>query len=209
MAPSATLPTSGLTSSSSLKNYSPLDQIAQVKYFSARINARAGDPGQPMRQIAFWRALRTLPQVQIIEGHFLSGPKWMPEAASIQCINTLAASGVNVSAMKPTMVEVFKSEEKGTDVNLATHLVHDAHLNRFEAALVISNDSDLMEAIRLVKEEVGKVVGVYTPHSKSPSVHLRKTASFFREIKTAHLRDSQFPDTLTDERGTFSKPAGW
>ena len=185
------------------------DQIERVKYFTARIVARASDPDQGLRQIAYWRALRTLGCIDIIEGHFLSGPKRMAEAASVQNINSLAASGVDVSAMRPTMVEVFKSEEKGTDVNLATHLVHDAHLNRFEAALVISNDSDLTEAIRLVKNEVGKVVGVYTPHANRPSVQLRNTASFFREIKTTHLRNSQFPDTLTDARGSFSKPVGW
>lgn len=187
----------------------PHDQIDHIKYFTARVNARAGDPDQPLRQIAFWRALRTLGCVDIIEGHFLTGPKWMPEVASVDHINQLAASGVNVAGMLPKMVQVYRAEEKGTDVNLATHLVHDAHLNRFELALIISNDSDLTEAIRIVKNEVGKVVGVYTPHRNRPSVQLKKVASFFREIKTSHLRDSQFPTTLTDARGTFSKPSAW
>jgi hypothetical protein len=39
-------------------------------------------------------------------------------------------------------VKVIKTEEKGSDVNLATHLLHDAHLGRFDIAVVISNDSD-------------------------------------------------------------------
>jgi|PersoiStandDraft_1058852.scaffolds.fasta_scaffold141252_2 uncharacterized LabA/DUF88 family protein len=87
----------------------------------------------------------------------------MPEFASAEKINALAAQGVNVRGMRPTMVRVLRSEEKGTDVNLAAHLVHDAHRNRFEAAAVISNDSDLKEAVRIVRREVGKVVGVFTP----------------------------------------------
>jgi hypothetical protein len=67
-------------------------------------------------------------------------------------------------------VEVYRSEEKGTDVNLAAHLIHDAHLGRFEAALVVSNDSDLKESVRIVKHEIGKIVGIFTPHPKSPSL---------------------------------------
>jgi hypothetical protein len=42
-----------------------------------------------------------------------------------------------------------------------------------------------------------------------PSAQLRKTASFFREIPVKALRNSLFPDGLTDARGTFEKPRGW
>lgn len=107
------------------------------------------------------------------------------------------------------MVRVLRSEEKGTDVNLAAHLVHDAHRNRFEAAAVISNDSDLKEAVRIVRREVGKVVGVFTPHRDRHSVQLKKTASFFRGIPVEVLKRSLFADELSDERGSFQKPDGW
>ncbi|HEX9991219.1 MAG TPA: NYN domain-containing protein [Chloroflexia bacterium] len=133
----------------------------------------------------------------------------MPEAASVDNLKAQAAQGINVIGIKPTMVKVYRSEEKGTDVNLAAHLIHDAHLGRYEAALVISNDSDLRESVRIVKDEIGKVVGVFTPHRDRPSVSLQKTASFFREIKTKHLKGSLFPDTLTDAGGTFTKPTNW
>ena len=42
-------------------------------------------------------------------------------------------------------VEVIKTEEKGSDVNLAVHLLNDAWLDRYECAVVVSNDSDLAE----------------------------------------------------------------
>ena len=157
----------------------------------------------------YWRALRTLGCVEIILGHFLTSPKTMPELASAQKINALAVQGVDVRGMRPAMVRVLRSEEKGTDVNLATHLVHDAHRNRFEAAAVISNDSDLKEAVRIVRREVGKVVGVFTPHREQHSAQLKKTASFFRGIPVEVLRASLFPDELTDAKGVFQKPAGW
>jgi hypothetical protein len=87
--------------------------------------------------------------------------------------------------------------------------VHDAHRNRFEAAAVISNDSDLKEAVRIVRREVGKIVGVFTPHRDRHSLQLKKTARFCRGIRVEVLRASLFPDELTDAKGVFRKPAGW
>ena len=63
-------------------------------------------------------------------------------------------------------------EEKGSDVNLAVSLVHDAHLGRFDRAAVISNDSDLEEALRVVKDECGKEVYLLSPVPRQPSKHL-------------------------------------
>ena len=66
---------------------------------------------------------------------------------------------------------VIKTEEKGSDVNLATHLLHDAHIGRFDVAVVISNDSDLLEPIKIVREQLHKRVGILNPHrnpSRSP-----------------------------------------
>ncbi len=108
----------------------------------------------------------------------------------------------------PQFVEVYRSEEKGTDVSLAVHLVNDAHLDRFEAALIISNDSDLIEAIKTVRYQICKDVFVYSPHTR-PSHELRNVASLYRYVKAAQLKVSQFPVTLHDERGDFSKPASW
>jgi len=47
-------------------------------------------------------------------------------------------------------VKIVKTEEKGSDVNLAVHLLNDAWLNLYDCAVVISNDSDLAESCRLV-----------------------------------------------------------
>jgi uncharacterized LabA/DUF88 family protein len=102
---------------------------------------------------------------------------------------------------------VLKTEEKGSDVNLATHLVHDAHLDRFDLAVIISNDSDLLEAVRIVKG-LGKKVGVLNPH-KHPSRALLREATFMKPIRQGPLSASQFPDYLKDATGSFHKPVGW
>lgn len=108
-------------------------------------------------------------------------------------------------------VKVYKTEEKGSDVNLATHLLNDAHLKDFEMAVVISNDSDLVEPIRIVINELGLRVGVLNPHIKGshPSFHLKQTATFVRYLRKSDLARSQFPPTMSDTDGNFYKPDTW
>jgi hypothetical protein len=103
---------------------------------------------------------------------------------------------------------VIKTEEKGSDVNLATHLLHDAHRGRFDVAVIVSNDADLLEPIRIVREELGKKVGILNPH-KRPSRALLPHLDFIKPIRAGVLRASQFPATMTDQHGIFTKPAAW
>ena len=57
------------------------------------------------------------------------------------------------------MVRVVKTEEKGSDVNLACHLVADAFEKKCDAAFVISNDSDLLEPIRIARQHGNLISG--------------------------------------------------
>ena len=50
---------------------------------------------------------------------------------------------------------MIKTEEKCSDVNLATYLLADAFRADAGTFVVVSNDSDLMEPIRLVSQELG------------------------------------------------------
>jgi len=43
--------------------------------------------------------------------------------------------------------DAYITEEKGSDVKLATHLVWDAAHHDMDVALVMSNDSDLQESL--------------------------------------------------------------
>ena len=170
----------------------PKYRIERVKYFTALVRARS-DPNSPVRQQIYLRALRTVPNLSIVFGRFM-------------------AHRVPMRRAKPPhkRVLVIKTEEKGSDVNLATHLVHDAHNDRFDQALVVSNDTDLMEPIRIVCREIGKAVGVVSPKLDSaPSRDLRASAAFIKRLRKGVLRDSQFPPRLVDDRGVFHKPPAW
>jgi uncharacterized LabA/DUF88 family protein len=109
----------------------------------------------------------------------------------------------------PSRVRVYKNEEKGSDVNLALHLLNDAWMNSFDCALVVSNDSDLAEALRLVRTQHQKIIGLVTPGApaRRTSRELRKHADFVKPVRTWMLKESQMPERIP---GTaIHKPAGW
>ena len=172
----------------------PKHQLERIKYFTAIVRPRPNDPGQPGRQRIYLRALRTLPNLEIILGHFLTHRVMMPLA-------TPPAHGSG-------FVEVLKTEEKGSDVNLATHLLHDAYLKHFECAVVVSGDSDLFAPIDIVIGELCLPVGVINPQKK-PCRVLERRATFYKQVRPSTIRRSQFPNTMIDSSGTFSKPPGW
>jgi uncharacterized LabA/DUF88 family protein len=172
----------------------PHNTIYEVKYFTAHVSARPGDPDQPVRQQLYLRALRTLPGVSVHLGHFLTHEVMMPLVVP--------------PGQRPQYAKVIKTEEKGSDVNLATHLLHDAHMNRYDIAVVVSNDSDLLEPIKLVRSELKKKVGLLNPQ-KRPSHVLQKNTDFLKPIRPGVLAASQFPLHLSDRVGSFTKPPAW
>jgi len=172
----------------------PRNDVRAIKCFTARVDSRPGDPGQATRQELYFRALRTLPTVEIVLGHFLSNT-----------INLPLADGSGFA-------RVLKTEEKGSDVNLATHLIHDAHRGVIDCAVVVSNDSDLAEPMRIVRDELKLVVGLISPTTKRdrhPSRQLKNCSTFMKSVRKSALEHSQFPVTLKDSKGTIRRPAAW
>ena len=110
----------------------------------------------------------------------------------------------------PTYVEVKDSEEKGSDVNLATRLLVDGFNRDYEQAVVVSNDADFAEAMRYVQDGLGLKVSLVNPnlYGESPR-QLSGAATYIKRIRKSHLRQSQFPITLRDKVGAITKPASW
>ena len=109
------------------------------------------------------------------------------------------------------MARILKTEEKGSDVNLATLLLIDCFDNEFDEAVVITNDSDLTLPIDYVVSRFGKTVGVINPQHRSKiSRELVGAASWhYRQINRSVLARSQFPEAQRDAQGAFHKPASW
>ncbi|HET8990277.1 MAG TPA: NYN domain-containing protein [Acidimicrobiales bacterium] len=177
------------------KNLLPTHDIQLIRYFTARVDGTS-DPQAPLRQDIYLRALRTIPHLEIHYGQFTTHKVWMKK--------------VNPAAGTPKKEFVFKTEEKGSDVNLASQLLHDGFKKRCTTAVVISNDSDLVEPIKIARYELGMTVGILNPHpKKSRSWVLSREANFLKQIREGAILASQFADPLHDATGTFYKPSSW
>jgi hypothetical protein len=106
------------------------------------------------------------------------------------------------------IAEVWKTEEKGSDVNLASYLLLDAFQADCDAAIVFSNDADLKEPIAIAENELGIKVGVVNPH-RPPKRSLDLHSTLFKQLRKGPIAGSQFPTVMTDARGRFHKPASW
>src|ERR1700749_2803716 len=159
----------------------PNDTIQSIEYFTAVVSARPQDPDMPVRQQIYLRALKTIQNLKIVHGHFLTHP----------CRMVLTGSN---PAQK---VWVDKTEEKGSDVNIASHLLRDGFKGVYEVAIVVTNDSDLVEPVRIVRRELAPPVGILNPH-KHHSAGLRAEATFMKRIRQSDVAICQFPATMAD-----------
>jgi uncharacterized LabA/DUF88 family protein len=107
--------------------------VTRVRYFTAKVRP-VPDPSPQIRQRLYLKALATLPDLSIYYGHFTTHP-------TRKALVHLAPGG-------PKTVEVWKTEEKGSDVNLAMYLLLDGVDGMYDEAVVISGDSDLVGPVR-------------------------------------------------------------
>lgn len=175
----------------------PDDSVQRIRYFTALIDARSG-PGGLRRQKAYIRALVSIACLTVHFGSFVTHARTMPRTDG------------------GGMVEVLRTDEKRSDVNLASHLLLDACAGEFEKALVISNDSDFAFPVHAVRERFGRTIGVSCPivrPGRRAARPLVRVASFTSHITRKHrklLRDSQFPDPVIDSTGRpIHKPPTW
>ena len=173
----------------------PSNDVQFIRYFTATVRPRPDNPSVHLRQQAYLEALSSLPTVSVHLGRFLQSTPMMP-------LSDPAPGG-------PRHVRVIKTEEKGSDVALASYLVADGFRGRYEAAVIVSNDSDLVPPIEIVRRELGLPVGVFNPHPTT-SHALARAASFYRPVRAGVVAASQFPDevALPNSR-TASKPLAW
>ncbi|WP_293619439.1 NYN domain-containing protein [Salinisphaera sp.] len=168
------------------------NQIVQIKYFTALVDGSI-DPDGQQRQKLYIKALKAWSShLEVHYGHFLAHAKHMKNANP-----------------PPAFCNVINIEEKGSDVNLAAHFIRDAFLDEYDVGVVVSNDSDLVEAVRIVKEDAQKVTGVILPLRKGrrASKKLSKAPHFVRELRSTTVAASQLPEQIPDTK--LFKPERW
>ncbi len=174
----------------------PNDEIRRICYFTALFDARPNNPGQPERHRMYLRALATLSGFEVHYGVIRPRTKVRRLAEPIPGL--------------PEYVRIMDSEEKGTDVNLATRLLVDGFTNAYQQAVIVSNDSDLASPMRYVRNELGLKVTVVNPDNNNYTHRdLEDAATYVKRLRKSHLRRSQFPPMVADAQGRITKPAGW
>lgn len=107
------------------------------------------------------------------------------------------------------LAKVRRREEKGSDVNVASCLLRDAFTGQIEAAVVITNDSDLGLPLAMAREVIP--VGTINPQSKPRSEALKGLPTdgvgrhWWRSLTCANFLSNQLPDPV----GSFRKPIDW
>jgi uncharacterized LabA/DUF88 family protein len=178
------------------------NQIQRIRYYTARVSGRF-DPLAPARQQIYLDALRSVPEISVHLGSFLISKPW---AGLVHPPQFRGGSTPAFIPPFPVVAKVWKTEEKGSDVNLASHLIFDAFRGDFDVAAVLSNDTDLVEPIRIVTRELGLPVGLLCPVAV-PAAGLSNVASFVRHIRSRHLIASQFPDPIPGT--SIARPPSW
>ena len=169
----------------SLMLLKPGQKIVRVKYFTSRISM---PEDKKKRQANYLEALGTLQNLDVTYGHFLDKPM---ECRS--CSRTW-----------------MSHEEKMTDVNIATQLLIDAHDDKFDSALMISGDSDLVPPVRAIRQRLPdkRIIAAFPPHRHSES--LKQACHGWFNIGRDKLAASQLPDEVIKPDGyKLIRPPSW
>jgi uncharacterized LabA/DUF88 family protein len=173
----------------------PDEDLTLVRYYTARVGDSPEDPQRASRQDVYLRALATLPGLEISEGNFVRSKREV----------RLVAPPIGVSPRQTAWVR----QEKRSDVSLATHLLTDAFDGRMSVALLVTNDSDFVEPIRIVRDRFGIRVVVISPDDRV-SKRLAKAASHARPLDQDLLSACQMPDIVIDRDGReIRRPLAW
>lgn len=189
-----------------------------VVFCTARIH-QLPNPQSFHDQDAFLRAIESGNHTDHVEyGRFVSRIKTAPLA-------TLDSNGTpiiqtatwpiqvqdihrNIVQNATFLVSHLHNEEKGSDVNVATHMLKDALDGRIDAAILFSNDSDLKLPVAIVRSLIP--VGIVNPSHSIPHNSLidgtdHNHGDWHRYLRRDSFTRSQMPDPA----GAIPKPAGW
>lgn len=193
--------------------------LHRVVYCTAFIDGRTNQDGR-QDQDRYIAALRQHQSFDVLmEGRFQRrllrsplaniGSNGQPEVVTSQWPVMVQDSQGNAVPDAIFMVSQLRNEEKGTDVNLASRLLLDVLTQDVDAAIVISNDSDLRFPIRESRLRVP--VGVVNPSAASLAGDLRGNQTdgvgdhWWYQLRVSDFANCQLPDPV----GQFAKPADW
>lgn len=162
----------------------PEQQVVSIKYFTSRVS---NNPGKQKRQSTYLEALEAV-DIEIIYGRY--------QVNNVECHRC---------------GNIWKEpNEKMTDVNIATQMIIDEFENKYDAAILISGDSDLVPPIKAVHSHFAdkRVTVFFPPKRYNSSVAAIAKGSLI--IGRKKLADSQFSNDVLSKNGfNLRKPVDW
>ena len=97
-----------------------------------------------------------------------------------------------------------------TDVNIAIHLLKLALQDRYDTAIILSGDSDLIPSIQATKQLFpSKRIGMLFPINRA-LISLKNETDFHFRIKEKHLHAALFPrEVVTPTGNKITCPVEW
>jgi len=159
-------------------------KVILTKYFTSRVSS---PKDKADRQNTFLEALGTLPKFQIFYGNY--------QINSRKCMHCGKYDRI--------------PNEKMTDVNIATEMLSDAFLDRFDTALLISADGDLETPVQKIAKTAGKRIVVVFPPNRY-SFKLQQVATATMIMGRGPLATSLLPKKIKKPDGfVLERPAKW
>lgn len=206
------------TSVAARHGWSPSDPL-RIVYCTAHVSGAESRAAQ-QRQDTYLRALQKSGSVTHFEyGKFQRNIKFAPLGVKNQrgrpvlvtsrlpiLIQDAAATDV---ADARFIVSIVNTTEKGSDVNVASHLLRDVYTKSINAAIVVSNDSDLAFPLAVARGLVP--VGVINPTKSPLAGKLKGDATdgvgghWWAALTQADFTSNQLPDPV----GHIRRPPGW
>lgn len=198
--------------------------IHRVVYCTARVDPTESQSAYTDQDV-YLKALHAHKSIDVLQlGRYVARAKRAPLATQTRKGGALLvaptgsetwSSNIPIQAKTNTegvaflQATVRMREEKGSDVNVATHLLADVFRREVEAAIVISNDSDLALPLSIARSLVP--VGTVNPGDKPLAGALRGLRNegpgrhWWATLSPNHYYGHQMPDPV----GRWSKPSDW
>lgn len=203
----------------------PGARLERLAYCTAQRD-RDGDESSLRDQMTYIGALKEhIPELDVVEGKYVARVKRgvlvelgrngrpqrrVPSPGADQLPDWLPVDEVVGAEGQPELLATVATyEEKGSDVNVAANLLIDVLTNRVDAAMVISNDSDLAGPLQFARTRVP--VATINPSSRDTAKDLRGRRDegagrhWWRRLNPSDYLNNQLPDPV----GEFTKPEGW
>lgn len=175
-------------------------RVLHVHYFTARIKGRMNpeDPQAPDRQDAYIRALRTLDRLTVHDDSLFT------------VHHGFAREWVDGKERPPlTRHHVYKVQEKGSDVKLATQLLMDALDGAADTYVVVSSDSDLARPIEVARTRFNARVGVLYPRDERTKLFEAAGIDFSLHLRPSYAARNQLPDIVHTAKRPVRRPPSW